>query len=84
MAIKTLELNRSNLPSTVEINRLLENSADDVRKQPPDFNGSLTSARVALETVAKDIASERRKRYPGNFNPAKWGQVISYLRTSLD
>jgi hypothetical protein len=50
------QLSRSNLRDRLEIIRLMKNSADDFCKQPQDFNGSLTSARVSLETLAKNIA----------------------------
>lgn len=78
----TSELDRSNLAHVGEIKRLMDNSAQGFRRQPPDFNGSMTSARIALETIAKDIAFERQKTHPGNFDQGKWGSVIMYLRTS--
>jgi len=78
----TAELDRSGLDVAEEVKRLLQNSAEDFRKQPPDFNGSLTSARVALETIAKGMARERRTSHPGTFDSEKWGEVIAYLRTS--
>lgn len=78
----TSELDRSNLARVGEVKRLMDNSARDFRGQPPNFNGSMTSARIALETIAKDIAFERQKAHPGNFDQGKWGSVITYLRTS--
>lgn len=51
------ELKRLNLWDREKIIRLMNNSADDFRKQPPNFNGSLTSARVSLETISKSIAA---------------------------
>jgi hypothetical protein len=78
----TSELDQSRLDAAEEVKRLLQNSAEDFRKQPPDFNGSLTSARVALEAIAKGIAVERRISKTAAFNPEKWGEVVAYLRTS--
>jgi hypothetical protein len=60
----------------------MNNSADHFRANPPDYNASLTSARIALETLAREVATERQTQRPGNFDPTKWGQVIAYLRTS--
>lgn len=38
------------------------------------------NARVALETLAVDVASQLPG--PANYNPTKWGEVIAFLRTS--
>jgi hypothetical protein len=78
----TKELNHSGLVSKEDIVRLLINSADDFRKVPPDYNGCLSNVRIALETLGKSIASSRLSKYPGSFDDTKWGQILSYLRTS--
>jgi hypothetical protein len=46
------------------------------------FNGCLTNARVALQTLATAIAKARATSHPGSFDEAKWGQVIAYLQKS--
>jgi hypothetical protein len=74
------ELRKSNLADRDEIVRLIENSANDFRKQPPDFNGALTSARVSLETLAKNIAAIHRQTIAMAGDPTKFGAIISYLR----
>ena len=76
----TRELDHSGLSDTKDILRLVENSAAAFRRE--DFNACLAESRVALETLARTIAVARQKRCPCDFNPAKWGQVIAYLRTS--
>ncbi|MBX9660403.1 MAG: hypothetical protein K2X00_17735 [Nitrospiraceae bacterium] len=76
----SLELARSNLADRDEIARLMKNSGEDFRRQPADFNGSLTSARVSLETLAKGIASLRQQTTPMSGNPSKFGANIAYLR----
>jgi hypothetical protein len=76
----TAELKRSNLPDREKIIRLMNNSADDFRKQPPDYNGSLTSARVSLETMSKNIATTYQAKIPMTGDPAKFGAVVTYLR----
>jgi hypothetical protein len=78
----TAALEASGLPSAGEMVRLMNNSADHFRVNPPDYNASLTSARIALETLAREVATDRQTQRPVNFDPTKWGQVIAYLRTS--
>lgn len=73
------ELRKSNLGDREEIVRLMENSANDFRKQPPDFNGALTSARVCLETIAKNIATAHLQTTPMVGDPSKFGAIIAYL-----
>jgi hypothetical protein len=74
------ELRRSNLTDRDDIIRLTENSASDFRKQPPDFNGALTSARVSLETIAKNIAAIYQQTIVMTGDPSKFGAIIAYLR----
>src|SRR5262249_42459991 len=78
----SLELGKSGLVEADEILRLLNNSADAYRRQPPDYNGCLSNGRVALETLARGIAKARKTAHPGSFDETKWGQVLEYLRTS--
>lgn len=78
----TRELRRSNLAEADDIIRTLMNSADAFRRTPPDYNGCLSNARVALESLARAIAKSRSRRYPGSFDETKWGQVLAYIRTS--
>jgi uncharacterized protein len=78
----TCELQRSRLAEAPEVIRLMTNSGEAFRRVPPDYNGCLTSARVALETVGKGIARVRRSTHVGNFDESRWGQVLAYLRTS--
>lgn len=78
----TRELQRSGLAEAEEITRLMNNSTEDFRRTPPDYNGCLTNARVALQTLATSIARTRLSSHPGSFNDNVWGQVLAYLRTS--
>ncbi|MBK8011987.1 MAG: hypothetical protein IPK13_11610 [Deltaproteobacteria bacterium] len=77
VALKTL-----GLPKTPDIIRALDSSAEDFTKTPPDYNGSLTHARVAMEELARAIAAARAAKFPGTYDPTKWGSIIQYLRTS--
>lgn len=76
------ELKSSGLKEADVVLRLLDKSAEDFRKTTPDYNGCLTNARVALETLARSIANDRKKTQPGSFDETKWGQVLAYLRKS--
>jgi hypothetical protein len=77
----TAELTRSNLRDRLEVIRLMKNSAEDFCKQPQDFNGALTSARVSLETLAKNIAEIFWTSAPMSGDPTKFGANIAYLRS---
>jgi hypothetical protein len=78
----TTEIKRSGLPNVEGTLRVLENSADAYRRTPPDYNGCLADARVALQTLGTSIAKQRQVNHPGSFEENKWGQVLAYLRKS--
>ncbi|SIO27711.1 hypothetical protein [Paraburkholderia phenazinium] len=65
-----------------EIIRKINESTEMFRVTPPNYNASLNAARVALETLAVDIAESLKALKDQNYNPAKWGGVISYLKTA--
>ena len=72
----------SDLPRATGIVGAIEQSARDFVQAPPDYNGCLTNARLALESLARDVATERRRKHPDSFDETKWGAVMSYLRRS--
>ncbi len=78
----TTELRRSNLAEAEDIIQCLNMSADNFRRTPPDFNGSLTNARVALQTLVTAISRVNSASRSGGFDETKWGQVLAHLRTS--
>ncbi|MNO96716.1 hypothetical protein D3C76_883960 [compost metagenome] len=69
-------------PRREEIITKINDSAAAFRATPPDYNAALTNARVALETLAVDVAGDiaARPNSQGTYSPAKWGEVIAYLR----
>ena len=75
-------LRSSGLPSIDDISRLLIASSDSFRASPPNYNSCMSNARVALETLARDIANHRVRSRPGHFDAARWGEVLAYLRVS--
>ncbi|WP_166749482.1 hypothetical protein [Xanthomonas arboricola] len=77
-------LQNSGAPRAQEIIAKIHDSAGAFRATPPDYNASLVNARVALEALASDIAAHvaSRGRAPATYNPAKWGEVLAFLRSS--
>jgi hypothetical protein len=77
----TQALASSGLRRQADVVAKIEDSAAAYLSPTPDYNASLVNARVALETLAADIALEvAAGTNPLPFDPTKWGQVISYLR----
>ncbi len=76
------ELDSSNLPRASDVKTLLDASAADYRSANFNYNGCLTNARAALQTLGTEIAKARQATHGGNFDETKWGQIVSYLRTS--
>ncbi|QVX40774.1 hypothetical protein J4H89_23605 (plasmid) [Ralstonia solanacearum] len=80
----TSALQASGAPRAHDIITKINDSAEAFRATPPDYNASLTNARVALETLAGDVAADvaSRLQSPPTYNPSKWGEVLSFLRSS--
>ncbi|HSD16071.1 MAG TPA: hypothetical protein VLC71_02270 [Thermomonas sp.] len=77
-------LQHSGAPRAYEIIAKINDSAGAFRAAPPDYNASLVNARVALETLAGEIAADVASRQPtiAAYNPSKWGEVLAFLRRS--
>lgn len=69
-------------PRKLEILQKINDSAQAFRSAPPDYNASLVNARVALETLASDIAIHVAAPRAATFDPSKWGEVLRFLRVS--
>jgi hypothetical protein len=78
----TQELQKSGLPDADDILQRLNSSAEDFRRTPPDLNGALTNARVALQTLGTSISSQHAATRPAGFDETKWGQIVNHLRTA--
>jgi hypothetical protein len=74
------ELGLSGLAETGDILRLIEDSASAFFRA--EYNSCLNNARVALETLARSIGRQRAATHPTAANIGKWGEVVTYLRTS--
>ncbi|ALZ24372.2 TPA: hypothetical protein P7236_003298 [Pseudomonas aeruginosa] len=77
-------LQNSGAPRAQDIIAKINDSAEAFRATPPDYNASLVNARVALETLAVDVATHvaSLQQSPTTYNPSKWGEVLSFLRSS--
>ncbi len=76
------ELSNSGISGIGDIKALLNGSAEDFRQAAPDYNGCLSKARIALETLAKSISQHRQLTHPTTFNQNSWGATLNYLKTS--
>lgn len=75
-------LHASAAPSRDDIVRKVQDSAQAFRATPPDYNAALTNARVALETMARDIAVALLQ--PGEaatYDSSKRGSILTFLKT---
>jgi hypothetical protein len=76
-------LTGSNLDSDGEVRRLLRESYEGISATPPDFNGSTTKARIALETIARrsaaTIATARGRDVPND----TWGAALAFLHAEM-
>lgn len=71
----------SQAPNRADIVRKINDSAEAYRRATPDYNAALTNARVALQTMARDVAQHLLR--PGESFPydmSKWGDLIRFLR----
>jgi len=76
----TTELRKTGLPDLEDILHRIEQSATDFVAVPPDFNGCLTNARIAVETLCRDIAAIYHGKNGGEYNEALFGSIVTYLR----
>ena len=67
-------LSASGLPDAPEVARLFGHSADAFRRADPDYNASLTDARVALQTLATTMASRQHDVHWGSLDVRKWAR----------
>ena len=76
------DVGSSGLDEQGEIKRAVEDSSTAFVSEPPDYNGSITKIRIALETVvrraASDVAARRGLEYPED----SWGRALGLLRAA--
>lgn len=76
-----LELENSGITSSETIACKINESSNMFRATPPNFNACLNDIRVALETLAASIAETRANVTSIQYDPTKWGSVISFLKS---
>ena len=74
------ELESSTLQNSDNIKLAINASADDFVKTQPDYNGSLTNIRIALETLVREIACTKGFSPAGGGNT--WGPSLAYLKSN--
>jgi hypothetical protein len=74
------ELDDSVLQNKAGVIQSVKASADDFIKAQPDYNGSLTNIRIALETLVREIALE--KGFTATRPDKMWGASLGHLKTS--
>ena len=82
----TKELQNSGISHAEEILAKINDSSRAFRAIPPDYNASLVNARVALETLVRDIAVEvaLERQTPSSEIPSKWGEMLTFLRNKCE
>jgi len=74
------ELKASDLPDAEEIAQKINASSESFRSSPPNYNACLNDARVALETLARNIAAAQQQAGSPTYEQTKWGSVLGFLR----
>lgn len=74
------ELDRSSLQNKSGIQQSIKASADDFVKAQPDYNGSLTNIRIALETLIREIAFTQTFTTSRTGNT--WGPSLAFLKSN--
>ncbi len=76
------EIHTSDLDSDSAINKAVEDSAKNFVSEPPDYNGSITNVRVALETVARRAAISTSNKKGVVYLEDSWGRALNLLRAN--
>jgi hypothetical protein len=74
------ELQASDLDQDGAITKCLEDAASAFVADPPDFNGSVTNVRIALETTARRAAGNLAASSKGSYSKDSWGKALEFLR----
>jgi len=74
-------LEESQLDPGAAIRRHLEQSSEQFRREPPDYNASGTHSRLALETCVRRAAAHLAEASGVEAPEDRWGSALSFLRT---
>ena len=76
------ELKASGLSAAEEIVGKINASSESFRSSPPNFNACLNDVRVALETLARSIATTQQSAGSPAYEQTKWGSVLGFLKAA--
>jgi hypothetical protein len=76
------DIQTSGLDADSAIKTAVEDSSKNFVAEPPDFNGSTTKVRIALETVARRAAVAVAKKRGAGYLDDSWGKALQFLRSS--
>lgn len=74
------ELRASGLSDAEEIAEKINASSESFRSSPPNYNACLNDVRVALETLARAIATTQQQADSPAYEKTKWGSVLGFLK----
>lgn len=74
------ELRASGLADAATVAKKISDSSESFRSSPPNYNACLNDIRVALETLARSIASTRQAPNIQTYDQTKWGSIVNFLR----
>lgn len=77
----TKALLATNLDTSQVIAGKLADSAEAFRRSPPDYNACMNNARVALESLAREIAHSLCGAQLPAYDSTKWGSILNFLRS---
>lgn len=74
------ELKASGLIDAEVIVGKINTSSESFRSSPSNYNACLNDVRVALETLARGIASTQQSASSPDYERTKWGSVLGFLK----
>jgi hypothetical protein len=74
------DLATSGFDHDAAIRTALDDSSKSFVAQPPDFNGSITKVRIALETVAHRAAVRVAAARRIDYSKHSWGKALQFLK----
>ena len=77
----TKALSVTDLDTSQVIAGKLADSAEAFRRSPADYNACMNNARVALESLAREVAQRLCGAQAPPYDPTKWGSILNFLRS---
>jgi hypothetical protein len=74
------ELGSSDLDNDKAIRKCIEESSKSFMAEPPDYNDATTKIRIALETIARSVATRMAAAKGIAYLEDKWGKALECLK----